>query len=49
MVGFAAASDALRRGKSSFLVFLLITLSGPVGLINRILFRPETLEKTGWD
>lgn len=41
IVGLGVSSDATRRGKSSVLVFFLILISGPIGLINWLLFRPE--------
>ncbi len=36
-----AASDASNRGKSGCLVFLLVLLLGPVGLIIWLLIRPN--------
>lgn len=36
-----AASDAENRGKSGCLVFLLVFLLGPVGIILWLLIRPE--------
>jgi len=37
------ALDALRRGKSPFLVSLLVLVSFPLGLLVWLLFRPEPL------
>lgn len=39
--GIWAATDASERGKSGCLVFLLIFLLGPVGLIIWLLIRPN--------
>lgn len=39
--GIWAANDASNRGKSGCLVFLLIFLLGPVGLIIWLLIRPN--------
>lgn len=39
--GIWAASDAANRGKSGCLVFLLIILLGPVGLIIWLLIRSD--------
>jgi hypothetical protein len=36
-----ASSDASDRGKSGCLVFLLVFLGGPIGLIIWLLIRPE--------
>lgn len=36
-----ALSDASDRGKSGCLVFLLVFLGGPIGLIVWLLIRPE--------
>ncbi|MBX4267518.1 hypothetical protein [Clostridium estertheticum] len=36
-----ASTDAVNRGNSGCLVFLLILLGGPVGLIIWLLIRPE--------
>ena len=36
-----ALSDASDRGKSGCLVFLLVFLGGPIGLIIWLLIRPE--------
>lgn len=41
LCGIWAASDAGKRGKSGCLVFLLIILLGPVGLIIWLLIRPD--------
>lgn len=39
--GAWGASDASKRGKDGCLVFLLIFLLGPIGVIIWLLFRPE--------
>lgn len=39
--GLWGFSDAKKRAKSGLLVFLLIFLAGPIGLIIWILFRPD--------
>ena len=39
-----AANDASNRGKSGCLVFLLVFLTGPVGLIIWLLIRPNERE-----
>jgi cytochrome c oxidase assembly factor CtaG len=40
----ACAADARRRGKSPFLVTLVIVFFFPLGLIAWLLFRPEPLD-----
>lgn len=41
------ALDACRRGKSPFLVTLLVLVSFPLGLLLWLLFRPEPLHGGG--
>lgn len=41
------ALDAIRRGKSPFLVTLLVLVSFPLGLLLWLLFRPEPLSGGG--
>jgi hypothetical protein len=41
------ALDARRRGKSPFLVSLLVFVSFPLGLLLWLLFRPEPLNDSG--
>lgn len=41
------ANDARRRGKSPFLVSVIVIFFFPVGLIAWILFRPEPLDGAG--
>jgi hypothetical protein len=41
------AADARRRGKSPFLVTLLVFVSFPLGLLLWLLFRPEPLNGGG--
>ena len=43
----ACALDARRRGKSPFLVSLLVLVSFPLGLLLWLLFRPEPLNGGG--
>lgn len=44
---WVCAHDASRRGKSAFLVSLLIVVSFPLGLLLWLLFRPEPLTRGG--